>query len=92
MADGYELIDSGDGRKYERFGDVSLVAADDVAIAAAHAFAAAPGAFSSVRTVDPAPAWANAFAEANDGKTAISYTELVNGALHAYDWVDLLKP
>ena len=74
------------------FGDVSLVAADDVAIAAAHAFAAAPGAFSSVRTVDPAPAWANAFAEANDGKTAISYTELVNGALHAYDWVDLLKP
>ena len=25
MADGYELIDSGDGRKYERFGDVSLV-------------------------------------------------------------------
>ena len=45
-----------------------------------------------MRTVDPAPAWANAFAEANDGKTAISYTELVNGALHAYDWVDLLKP
>ena len=25
MADGYELIDSGDGRNYERFGDVSLV-------------------------------------------------------------------
>ena len=25
MADDYELMDSGDGRKYERFGNVSLV-------------------------------------------------------------------
>ena len=73
------------------FADVSLVAKDDVAIAAAHANAAAPGVFSSVKTVDPSPSWAQMLSSENDGSENVRYTFIVNGALDRYDWVDLLK-
>jgi hypothetical protein len=73
------------------FADVSLVAKADVAIAAAHAHAACPGAFTSVKTIEPSPSWAQMLSAENDSRESVRYTYLVNGALNRYDWVDLLK-
>ena len=74
------------------FQEVSVVAKNDVAIAAAHAFAAKPGAISSVRTVDAPPSWAQMLSPENDGKENLRYTFVVNGALNHYDWPELLAP
>lgn len=73
------------------FTDVSVLAQADVAIAAAHASAARPGALASVSTVDPVPSWEEMLSAANDAEENVRYTFIVNGALNCYDWPDLLK-
>ena len=72
------------------FADVAVVAKNDVAISAAHAFAAQPGAISSVRTVDAPPSWCEMLSSENDGRENLRYTFIVNGALLYYDWTDLV--
>jgi len=84
-----DLLVMADWLKTRGFADVSLVAEDDVAIAAAHALAVEPSSFSSVRKVCPAASWTSAFDAANDGKMSLYYTTIVNGALNHYDWIDL---
>ena len=86
-----DLLVLADWLKRRGFASVSVVAAEDAAIAAAHAFAAEPGAIAAVRTVDPAAPWADAYAQEKDRKRSLYYTDVVNGALNHYDWVDLLK-
>ena len=85
-----DLLVLADWLKKQGFAAPSLVAGDDVAIAAAHAYAVEPGAFSGVKTVGAAPAWGDVYQEANDGQKAIYYGDIVNGALNRYDWIDLL--
>lgn len=69
---------------------VDLLAADDVAISAAHAAVADPIAFSSLKVLRQAPSWASAFDSSNDEKYILYYTTIVNGAYNHYDWTDLL--
>ena len=85
-----DLLVLADWLKKQGFAAPSLVAGDDVAIAAAHAYAAEPGAFAGVKAVGAAPAWGDVYQEANDGQKAIYYGDIVNGALNRYDWTDLL--
>ena len=64
-----------------------VVACGRMAIPAAHAFAAAPGAIAGVETVNPPESWT----EVVEQSIAYPYANAVNGALLHYDWTDLLK-
>ena len=64
-----------------------VVACGRMAIPAAHAFAAAPGAIAGVETVNPPVSWT----EVVEQSIAYPYANAVNGALLHYDWTDLLK-
>lgn len=70
-----------------RFGAApEVVARGRTAVAAAHAFAAAPDAISNVRTIDPPASWA----ESVRTRTFYDYAAAVHGGLLHYDWTDLL--
>lgn len=60
----------------------------NVAIAAAHAFAAADELFSSVTTVNPPMSWTDFLK--TDGTVEYAYTNIVNGAAKYYDWTELV--
>ena len=57
-------------------------------IAAAHAYAAEPQLFSSVKFTDPPPSWTEMVT--NPDPTRDSYAVAVWGALKDYDWTDLV--
>ncbi len=70
-------------------GSVPLEAEGADCIAAAHAYAAEPQLFSSVRFVDPPPSWTEM---ATDPDPSLdSFAVAVWGALREYDWTDLAK-
>ena len=85
-----DLLVLADWLKAEGVLEIGLTAADSVAIAAAHAHAAAPDVFASVKAVGDCPSWGDVFSLENDGKRATYYADIVNGALNRYDWTDLL--
>jgi len=86
-----DLLVIGDWLKHRGMTRISLVADDEVAIAAAHAFAAEPGLVAEVRTTGKALAWSEVFRPENDGKKILWYSDMVPNALLHYDWTDLLK-
>ena len=86
-----DLLALGDFLRRRGFSERTLVADDDVAIAAAHAHAAEPGLFSAVRTTGRALAWTEVFKAENDGQKILWYSDLVPNALCHYDWPELLK-
>lgn len=57
-------------------------------IAAAHAFAAEPQLFSSLRFTDPPPSWSKTALDPKPARE--SYALAVWGALEEYDWTDLV--
>ena len=66
-------------------GRVAVVAHGRTAVAAAHAYAAAPDVFDDVETVDAPPSWA----ESVRARAMCDYAVAVHGALLHYDWTDL---
>ena len=71
----------------ERYGrPPHLVGSGRVAVAAAHAFAAAPGLFSGCEVRDAPPSWA----ESVRTRARVDYAASVHGALLKYDWTDLV--
>ena len=86
-----DLLALGDFLQRRGFTKLTLVADDDVAIAAAHAHAAEPGLFDAVRTTGRAFAWTDVFKAENDGKKILWYSDMVPNALCHYDWPELLK-
>lgn len=85
-----DLLVLGDWLRGRGFSELSVIAKNDVAIAAAHAYAASPGAFVSVEQIDPPMSWTEMLSADNDGKIVLHYTTIVNGALKYYDWPQLL--
>lgn len=72
-----------------RFGRVPrIVARGRMAIPAAHAFAAEPGAIAGVETIEPPPSWETYVRTA---QAPCPYANAVHGALLEYDWTDLLE-
>ena len=67
---------------------VSLRAEGDWCIAAAHACAAEPELFSSVKFINPSPSWTDMLK--NPDPTHDSFAVTVWGALKEYDWTDLV--
>ena len=65
-----------------------VVACGRIAVAAAHAFAAAPGALAGVEIMDPPLAWAASVRT----RALYNYSTSVHGGLLHYDWPDLLAP
>jgi len=68
-----------------------LVAADYLAIPAAHARAADGAAFSSVTLSGKATGWADVLAAGSKDETIIYYADIVPRAALSYDWPELLK-
>ena len=68
-------------------GEPQVVAFGRAAVAAAHAFAAAPGALSGVEVANPPLAWAESVRK----RAQYDYAASVHGGLLHYDWPDLLK-
>ena len=72
---------------HERHGAAAAVVAyGRTAVAAAHAFAAAPESFASVEIKDAPLSWADALR----ARAFSDYATAVHGALRHYDWPDLL--
>jgi pimeloyl-ACP methyl ester carboxylesterase len=69
---------------------VPLTAKGADCIAAAHAFAAEPQIFSSIRLDDAPPSWTDMLM--NPDPRADSYAVGVWGALQEYDWTELVPP
>ena len=65
---------------------VKLVARGVAAVAAAHALAAEPKLFSSVKVENPPPSWT----EQIKSSAQVTYSEGVHGALRFYDWTEIL--
>ena len=72
-----------------RFGGrTEVVARGRTAVAAAHAFAAAPDAIALVKTIDAPVSWA----ESVRTRAFYDYAAAVHGGLLSYDWTDLVRP
>ena len=85
-----DLLVLADWLKRDGFDRIFVLAADDVQIAAAHAAAADPTAFVSVRRAgETFPSWRELADRVLKGEWALRYTLLVNGALRSYDWTEL---
>ncbi|HNX35761.1 MAG TPA: acetylxylan esterase [Kiritimatiellia bacterium] len=69
---------------------VPLVAKGADCIAAAHAYAAEPQLFSSIRLVEAPPSWTDMLM--NPDPQQDSYATAVWGALKEYDWTELVPP
>ena len=69
-------------------GKPHVVASGRAAVAAAHAFAAAPGALSGVEVANPPLSWAESVRK----RAQYDYAASVHGGLLHYDWPDLLAP
>ncbi|HQL52050.1 MAG TPA: alpha/beta fold hydrolase, partial [Kiritimatiellia bacterium] len=69
---------------------VALAAKGADCIAAAHAFAAEPQLFSSIRLEDAPPAWTEMLMDPDPRLD--SYAVAVWGALQEYDWTELVPP
>ena len=67
-----------------------LVAVGPVAIAAAHAYAADPSAWSGVVLKDAPPSWGKVLEAGDADTTELRYADIVPRAYATYDWVDLL--
>ncbi|MGN0846348.1 MAG: alpha/beta hydrolase family protein [Kiritimatiellia bacterium] len=68
---------------------VEAISVGRSAIPLAHAAAVEPTLFAATAHEEPPPAWRALFAD--DAATAY-YTDIVNGAWGAYDWIDLPRP
>ena len=69
-------------------GKPQVVACGRIAVAAAHAYAAAPGTLSKVEVVDPPLSWAESVRK----HAFYDYATAIHGGLLHYDWPDLLTP
>jgi hypothetical protein len=69
-------------------GKPQVVACGRIAVAAAHAYAAAPGALSKVEVVNPPLSWAESVRK----HAFYDYATAIHGGLLHYDWPDLLTP
>ena len=73
----------------DKFGAApTVVAKGRMAIPAAHAFAAEPGAIAKVETVEPPSSWADCV---RNPVAPSPFANAVHGGLLQYDWVDLLE-
>ena len=69
-------------------GKPQVVACGRIAVAAAHAYAAAPGTLSKVEVVNPPLSWAESVRK----HALYDYANAIHGGLLHYDWPDLLTP
>ena len=65
-----------------------LVGFGRIAVAAAHAHAAAPGLFAACELHAAPPSWSDAVRS----RRRIDYASAVHGALLKYDWTDIVRP